>query len=261
MNETTNIFGFNFICEASYEGLSEQIIHDISENTMGPTNFITPNAHGINEYLKYPELNKFCKTSRYVLPDGQPIVWLSKLTAHPIKQRLTGSDFFPVMFNKLKSRDHKCMFIVSHTNLKELLMKEKPDADFIVPDFFDMNEGDKIEAIGEAVKGKIIQNKINYVFIGISEPKQGALAKITTEKLLKLGHRDACVFFFLGASYEFYFGLKKRAPLIYQKLGLEWFYRLITEPKRMFKRYIFGNLIFVFRALNWVMNRKAYDNC
>jgi len=67
------------------------------------------------------------------------------------------------------------------------------------------------------------------------------------------------VFFFLGASYEFYFGLKKRAPMIYQKLALEWFYRLITEPGRMYKRYIFGNLVFVMRALKWFLNKKSFN--
>lgn len=259
MKTTTNIFGYNFICDASYEELSLEIISKINNSTMGITNLITPNAHGINMYLKYPELNNFCKSSKYVLPDGQPLVWLSRFTDHSIKKRLTGSDFFPVIFNKLKSAEHKCLFVVSNKLLMEKFMVEKPGASFIIPEFFEMNETEKMDRIADEMLKVIVENKLNYVFIGISEPKQGALAQKVTEKLNALNYKEPCIFFFLGASFEFYFGLKKRAPLFFQNLGLEWFYRLITEPSRMYKRYIFGNFIFVLRAFKWLFNRKYFN--
>ena len=259
MRATTNIFGYNFICDIGYEELANEIIHEINTNGIGLTNFITPNAHGINMYLEYPELNTFCKSSKYVLPDGQPIVWLSKLTPSPIKRRLTGSDFFPVIFNKLKGPEHKCLFVVSNTMLRDKFLQEKPDTSFIIPDFFEMGDTSKINEIGDKMVEQITQHKLNYIFIGVSEPKQGALAQNVTGKLQKLNYGGPCLFFFLGASFEFYFGLKKRAPLLFQKLGLEWFYRLITEPARMYKRYIFGNFIFVMRAIKWLFNRKYFN--
>jgi len=136
-------------------------------------------------------------------------------------------------------------------------MAEKPDASYIIPDFFEMSETQKLNAIGDQMTKEIMASRINYVFIGISEPKQGALAQNVTGKLLQQGYNEPCVFFFLGASYEFYFGLKKRAPVIFQKLALEWFYRLITEPARMYKRYIFGNFVFIFRALGWFLTKRT----
>lgn len=256
MSITTNIFGYNFICDDSYNNLADKIIIDVKKRNIGITNLITPNAHGINMYLKYKELNEFCKSSKYVLPDGQPIVWLSKLTKHTIKQRLTGSDFFPVIFNKLKNTEFKCLYIMSNQLICEKLKLEKPDALYIVSDFFNMKDEYKIELLGNEIVTQIRANEINYIFIGISEPKQGAIAKNVTEKLNKLGYYEPCVFFFLGASYEFYLGLKKRAPKIFQKLGLEWFYRLIKEPRRMFKRYIIGNFVFLCKSLLWIFNKK-----
>ncbi|PBQ33844.1 hypothetical protein CNR22_19340 [Sphingobacteriaceae bacterium] len=257
MKFTTNIFGYNFICDTSYEALSDEIIAEISSGTLGISNFITPNAHGINMYAKYPELNEFCKHSKYVLPDGQPLVWLSKFTKHPIKKRLTGSDFFPVIFNKVKTRDFRCLFILSKESLKEKFLSEKPDASFIIPEFFEMNEPAKLNAVGDLMVSEIVSRNLNYVFIGISEPKQGALAKNVTEKLQALNYKSSCLFFFLGASYEFYFGIKKRAPAIFQKTGMEWFYRLLSEPKRMYKRYIFGNFIFILKAIKWLLTKKS----
>jgi N-acetylglucosaminyldiphosphoundecaprenol N-acetyl-beta-D-mannosaminyltransferase len=256
VRQTTNIFGFDFICDATYEQLSDEIISDVASGRMGITSFITPNAHGINMYSKYPELNAYAKASRYVLPDGQPIVWISKFTKHPIKQRLTGSDFFPVMFRKLKAPQHKCLFVVSTPLIRDKFLAEKPDAFLLIPDFFEMSDQEKIDETGDKMVNVIIANKINYVFTGISEPKQGALGQNVTKKLNALGYKEPCLFFFLGASFEFYFDLKKRAPELFRKTGMEWFYRLITEPRRMYKRYIFGNIVFLFRAARWLLSKK-----
>lgn len=253
--ETTRIFGYDFITDTSYEKLADHVMQD-AVSGLGPVNFITPNAHGVNMYVKYPELNVFCQASRYVLPDGQPIVWLSRLTDKPIKRRLTGSDFFPVIFSRVKSAGHRCLFVLSRPELAEKLKSEKPDASFFIPEFFEMHELEKIKSVGDQMTTIILANRVNYVFIGISEPKQGALAQYVSTRLIEEGYTSTCIFFFLGASYEFYLGYKKRAPRIFQKTGMEWFYRLITEPKRMYKRYIFGNALFVARALKWFMNRK-----
>lgn len=259
MRATTNIFGYHFICDATYEALAEEIVMRVRSGQIGITNMITPNAHGINMYYKYPALNAFCKTSEYVLPDGQPIVWLSKLTPAPIKKRLTGSDFFPVIFGKLKTPEHRCLFVVSNDTVKQKLKPEKPDAVFVIPEFFSMEDQEKISRAGDTITQQILEKKLNYVFIGISEPKQGALAQNVTMKLKAAQYKEPCIFFFLGASYEFYFGLKKRAPVIFQKTGLEWFYRLITEPRRMYRRYIFGNLLFVARSVKWLLNKKYFN--
>jgi N-acetylglucosaminyldiphosphoundecaprenol N-acetyl-beta-D-mannosaminyltransferase len=256
LRATTNIFGFDFICDASYEQLAYEIINEVDRSDVGITNFITPNAHGINVYARLPELNRFCQSSRYVLPDGQPIVWLSRLTRHPIKKRLTGSDFFPVIFNKLKEPRHKCLFVVSNDIIKQAFRNEKPDALCLVPEFFKMEETEKVKRIGGQIADLVAEHALNYVFIGISEPKQGALAKEATQQLKARNYTAPCIFFFLGASYEFYFGLKKRAPVFFQKYGLEWFYRLMLEPKRMFGRYVIGNFMFILRSVKWALTRQ-----
>ncbi len=255
MKETTNIFGYNFICAENYDTLADRVISDVRTGEAGLTNFITPNAHGINMYARLPEVNVFCQQSRYVLPDGQPIVWLSRFTDRKIKQRLTGSDFFPVMFRKIKGAEHRCLFIMSNEELGKMILTEKPDARYLVPPFFSISETDRV---GDFVlnAAEIIQKfNLNYVFIGISEPKQGLLAKLITERLRRSNYKSSCVFFFLGASYEFYFGLKKRAPVFFQKTGMEWVYRLGSEPGRMYKRYIFGNFEFLLRAVRWILSK------
>jgi N-acetylglucosaminyldiphosphoundecaprenol N-acetyl-beta-D-mannosaminyltransferase len=257
MTRTTNIFGYNFICDASYEQLADELIGRVKRNETGITNFITPNAHGINMYIKHGYLNEFCRKSEYILPDGQPIVWLSRLTPSRISRRLTGSDFFPVMYKRLKDQGIKCLFVVSNEDIMQRFMAERTGDIYIIPPYFDMNEREKIASTAEEIFKEIVSHEIGYVFIGISEPKQGALAFEVTKRLNANGYERSCVFFFLGASFEFYFGLKKRAPALFQKIGMEWFYRLITEPGRMYKRYIFGNAVFLLRALKWFTTKKS----
>jgi N-acetylglucosaminyldiphosphoundecaprenol N-acetyl-beta-D-mannosaminyltransferase len=151
------------------------------------------------------------------------------------------------------------MFVVSNEEIKNKFIALKPGASFLIPEFFTMGEPDKLDCIGTEMTNEIIRKNINYVFIGISEPKQGALGQNVSEKLKELGYPKSCVFFFLGASFEFFFGLKKRAPTFFRKFGLEWFYRLLSEPKRMFKRYVVGNFIFVLRSIHWIINKSAYN--
>jgi len=65
-----------------------------------------------------------------------------------------------------------------------------------------------------------------------------------------------CTLLLLGASYEFYYGLQHRAPVFWQKTGLEWLYRLIREPRRLLKRYTVGNFRFLLIALRDLFDRK-----
>ncbi|MBK7110387.1 MAG: WecB/TagA/CpsF family glycosyltransferase [Bacteroidetes bacterium] len=89
--------------------------------------------------------------------------------------------------------------------------------------------------------------KPEYIFIGIRFPKQNYIAFELLDNLQKQGYSKSemplCLL--LGASYEFYLDIKKRAPAIWQKTGMEWFYRFTQEPGRLFKRYFIDDMQFV----------------
>lgn len=251
----TSIFGYNFICNLNYHEISDAIIGDLeSRNVI--TNVVTPNAHGIISYKKYPAINTFCQQSKYILPDGQPVVWLSKLTPNKIDQRLTGSDLFPVLFEKLNNSKYSLLFVLNDLKLVENFEKISDNSSYYIPPFMEMEDKQEFEKQADQIYKLIIEKGLEIVFIGISEPKQGALAKLITEKLIQKNYDKSCIFLFLGASYEFYFGLKSRAPVFYQKTGLEWLYRFSKEPKRLFKRYTVTNFQFILYSLKWILSKK-----
>ncbi len=254
MIKTTTIFGYSFICDLSYSEISDLIIEDVKTNDV-ITNVITPNAHGIVSYSRYPELNRFCQQSKYVLPDGQPIVLLSRFTKNKIQKRLTGSDFFPVLFNKINNTEVSILFVLSDESLIPRFKQKSENSTYYIPSFIRMEDTPKLREEGLNISKIILEKEIQIVFFGISEPKQGALSQIITQELLKSNPEKSCIMLFLGASYEFYFGVKKRAPIVYQKFGLEWLYRLLKEPKRLLKRYTVTNSLFILKSIKWIISQ------
>jgi|GEM_PF-715489 len=251
--KTTEIFNYNLICDLDYHEISDLIIKDIQDGDSIITNVFTPNAHGIISYDKYPSINKFCQQSKYILPDGQPLVWLSRFTPNKIKQRITGSDLFPVLFQKINNTNYKILFILSNDLLISRFNEISANSIYHIPPFLTMEDTHGLKVEAKSICKLILKNEVNFIFMGISEPKQGALSQLITNELQKKSYRKNCIFLFLGASYEFYFNIKKRAPKIYQKIGLEWFYRLLKEPKRLLKRYTVTNFKFIIKSAVWII--------
>lgn len=99
----------------------------------------------------------------------------------------------------------------------------------------------------EAQTGSIImelsKKKTRVFFVGMGVPKQELFA----EKLLRI--QDPKVVICVGNFFEFYFGTKKRTPVFIKKIGMEWMFRLITEPGRLWNRYLIGIPLFIYRIL------------
>jgi len=221
---------------------------------------ITPNAFDIVQYVtKYQTIYESFRQSIIVLADGMPIVWLSKLYRRSLKKRITGSNFFPVLWKQIKERNLKAYFILPNQQMANLFKNEYLNCDYAVPVFFDAADESYISSFIDEHIGAIKSNKPDFIFIGLTIPKQQKIALRLHEELSgKVGFN--CMIAILGASYEFYLGLKKRAPLIFQYTGTEWFYRLMLEPRRLWKRYAIGNIQFLYIAVKELLNHKRKKN-
>jgi N-acetylglucosaminyldiphosphoundecaprenol N-acetyl-beta-D-mannosaminyltransferase len=183
------------------------------------------------------------------LPDGMPIVWLSKLKGNPLQSRLTGSDLFPALWRRIKQQKIAATFILPNNEMADRFRRECNHCNCLVPDFFDANDKAYIAGFVQQSVEAIIQDNSEYIFLGLSFPKQEILAMEVSRKLEEAGYKKKVLFLLLGASYEFYSGLKKRAPAIYRKTGMEWLYRFMQEPGRMWRRYTLGNARFMQLAI------------
>jgi N-acetylglucosaminyldiphosphoundecaprenol N-acetyl-beta-D-mannosaminyltransferase len=89
----------------------------------------------------------------------------------------------------------------------------------------------------------VAQSQAQFLFVGLSCPKQERWIGENKHRL------PVPVSFAFGAAFDFIAGATKRAPFIFRKFGLEWFYRLVTEPRRLWKRYLFGNVTFLWMLM------------
>ncbi len=205
----------------------------------------TINAHSYNTALKDSAFSEALMNGDALIPDGASIVmacrWL-KAKSQPT-ERIAGWDLFEYEMNRLNAKGGKCFFMGSSEKVLALI-KEKAQKiypNIIVetysppykPAFSDEDNRMIIEAINNA--------NPDLLWIGMTAPKQEKWAYTHWNELDIHCHCGT-----IGAVFDFFAGTVERAPLWWQKHSLEWLYRLMKEPKRMWRRYIIGNTLFIW---------------
>lgn len=209
---------------------------------------ITPNVDHLMKLQHDREFYEIYKKAEYVTVDSQIVRLALKFLGTPVKEVITGSDFFPSFYNYHKENDKIKIFLlgaapgVADKALK--IINEKVGREIIVgacsPSFgFEKNETECENIIN------IIGNTLaNVLVVGVGAPKQEKWIYKYKDRL-----RNIKIFLAIGATIDFEAGNIKRAPKIFQKLAIEWLYRLIKEPRRLWRRYIVEDLPFFYFIL------------
>ena len=221
---------------------SKAALRDISN---GKVLINTINAHSFNVAQKDGLFADALSNGDYLIPDGASILmackWL-KTKSQP-QERIAGWDLFVIEMEKLNAKGGKCFFMGS-SNKVLALIKEQAAVDYpnIIVETY--SPPYKSEFSGEDNKTIISAiNKANpdLLWIGMTAPKQEKWTYSHWDELNINCHVGT-----IGAVFDFYAGTAKRAPKWWQEHSLEWLYRLCIEPKRMWRRYLIGNPLFVY---------------
>lgn len=205
----------------------------------------TINAHSYNTALKDELFQRALINGDVLIPDGVSIVkackWLNA-KSQP-KERIAGWDLFAFEMDKLNKKGGKCFFMGSSEKVLSLIRKRASvDYPNIVvetysppykPEFSEEDNRAIIEAINKA--------NPDLLWIGMTAPKQEKWTYAHWNELNIHCHVGT-----IGAVFDFFAGTVERAPIWWQEHGLEWAYRLVKEPKRMWRRYIIGNSLFLW---------------
>lgn len=185
------------------------------------------------------ELKKITDEADMVLIDGKPLIWISKLKKAPIKEKISGSDLVPKLC-ELSDKKGYTIFILGGKDGIAKQAKEKLESQYknikIVgvysPKFGFENDKKELTKINSMINKK----KPDLLFVCLGCPKQ--------EKWIynHINEYDAKVSVCAGATVDFLAGNMKRAPKWMSNCGLEWFYRFLQEPKRLFKRYFIDDI-------------------
>lgn len=205
----------------------------------------TINAHSFNTAQNDDLFAAALKNGDYLIPDGASIVkachWL-KCKSRP-KERVAGWDLFEFEMNQLNEKGGRCMFMGSSEKVLGLI---KQRGNLIYPNIEIITYSPPYKQEFSAKENKAIIDAINLanpdlLWIGMTAPKQEKWAYLHWPELNIHCHVGT-----IGAVFDFFAGTYERAPMWWQKHSLEWLYRLIKEPKRMWKRYLIGNPLFMF---------------
>ena len=205
----------------------------------------TINAHSYNMAQKDALFAEALLKGDYLIPDGASIVkvchWI-KAKSQP-KERIAGWDLFMFEMNRLNEQGGTCLFLGSSESVLELIRQrtrvEYPHIDVLTysppykPEFTEEDNKAMIEVVNKA--------NPDLLWIGMTAPKQEKWTYTHWQELAIYCHCGT-----IGAVFDFYAGTVKRAPVWWQRHGLEWLYRLLKEPRRMWKRYIIGNTLFLW---------------
>ena len=205
----------------------------------------TLNAFSFNTAQTNSKFNNALQNCDILLPDGISIVLAVRWLTGTKLQKIAGADLFKYEMERLNLSNGKCFFLGSTESTHEkIMMKASYEYPNTViksysPPF--KNEFSKDES--ESMINQINAFQPDVLFIGMTAPKQEIWANQHSNQI-QVGHICS-----IGAVFDFYAGNIKRAPVWMIKLGLEWFYRLINEPVRMWQRYLIGNFIFIYYVI------------
>ena len=212
----------------------------------------TINAHSYNTAKKDTLFAEALAKGDVLLPDGASIVMAVRWLKGKKIERIAGWDLFIFEMTRLNEKGGTCFFLGSSDNILEII-KKKVEVDYpkiqvasYSPPYKTLFTEDESKAMIDAVNAA----DPNLLWIGMTAPKQEKWAYTHSDKLNINGHIGT-----IGAVFDFYAGTVKRAPLWWQKHGFEWLYRLLKEPRRMWKRYIIGNTLFIYYIV-----REKYFN-
>ena len=207
----------------------------------------TINAHSYNTAQQDLLFAEALQQGDVLIPDGASIVkacrWLNAKSKP--KERIAGWDLFEFEMERLNQSGGKCFFMGSSEKVLKLI-KRRSKVDFPnieVETYSPPYKPEFSKAENNAIISAINKANPDLLWIGMTAPKQEKWVYTHWNELQIHCHCGT-----IGAVFDFYAGTVKRAPVWWQRNSLEWCYRLLREPCRMWKRYIIGNLLFIWNV-------------
>lgn len=212
------------------------------------------NVHAVMEAHRDESLRRINDGAGLTVPDGMPLVWVGRLKGHPAVRRVYGPDLTLLLCERAARVGHRCYFYGGAPGvaeqLAEGLARRFPGLPVVgaeAPPFRPLTAEED-----EEVVRRINAAAPDVVFVGLGCPKQ--------ERWMAAhrGRLRAAVLIGVGAAFDFHTGRVRQAPRWMMRLGLEWAFRLSQEPRRLWRRYLVYNALFVFHLAMELLGLRRY---
>ena len=209
------------------------------------------NVHSLVTASRNAAFAEVLNTADIATPDGAPVAWVLRKIGFPYQQRVSGPDLMIELLAACQESGVGVYFFGSTSAVLERLSRNIQQkfprlrvCGLESPPFAD------VSSVDEAAVERINSSGAGVVFVGLGCPKQE----------LWMGRhkgRVNAVMLGVGAAFDFHAGTLKRAPIWMQNAGLEWLHRLVSEPRRLAKRYFVTNTVFLMRVSVQLLCRQA----
>ena len=203
-----------------------------------PTQHVVINALKVNLMREDPKLRKIVNSCPLINADGASIVWAAKKLGIPLKERVAGIDLFENLVKIAAEKGYKIYLFGAKeevvTKVKDIFEKQYPKLQFVGYRNGYFTEADEAQIVAD-----MASSGADMMFVAFSSPKKEYWVNKYLEQL------NIPFVMGVGGSFDVVAGVTDRAPKWMQDHGLEWFYRFIQEPKRLWNRYMVGNRKFV----------------
>lgn len=251
--DRVNVMGVG-VSAISMEMALTQIDHWIRHERL-PHYVTVTGVHGIMESQRDETIRSIHNAAGMVTPDGMPLVWLGKLAGYPHVERVYGPDLLLAVIERSLIHGYRHFFYGGAEGIPEML-RQKLEAKFpgvhIVgtysPPFRPLTPEEDAQIV-ELINAA----QPDIVWVGLSTPKQ---ERWMSEHMNRV---NAPVMIGIGAAFDYHAGVKAQAPRFIQRSGFEWLYRLAMEPRRLWKRYLINNPLFILGILSQKLGLRRYE--
>ncbi|MFD3758749.1 WecB/TagA/CpsF family glycosyltransferase [Streptomyces sp. NPDC058622] len=183
-----------------------------------------------------------------VLADGQAVVWAGRVLGVRLPERVAGIDLFMRLLAAAETADIPVYLLGARQDVLEMMLRQISDR-FPELRVAGSRNGYFEDSDQEAIADAIAASGARLLFLGMTSPKKEIFTAAHGKRT------GAHVVHGVGGSFDILAGITKRAPLVWQRMGLEWFYRTLQEPRRLGKRYLTTNAAFLLMTVRELIHR------
>lgn len=251
---TRHVMGWDLVDETDLDRVVEAVLAPVEDDDRIPI-LATPNTDDLVRLSRpeHAELAAWLARARFLLPDGQPVVWASRLLGTPLRARLTGADLIVPLWHRMLEERLPFVVVAPNIEVATRLDVRRDHLGVLVAGRFDPGSPESYDAFAEELLAVCRDRAPHLVILGIGFPHQQHLARILHRRL----GVDMPLTALLGGSLDLLSGRTRRAPRWMRDHGLEWAFRLARDPRRLARRYLWDDPAFLgLVAHHWWAGRR-----
>jgi exopolysaccharide biosynthesis WecB/TagA/CpsF family protein len=233
-----HVFGVE-VCNSSMAEVLDDLEERLESNTKSNVGFV--NADCLNKCFSDEEYHETLRAMERVYPDGIGVRLAAQMFGNGVEENINGTDLFPLLCQRLAGTSHGIFLLGAREGLAEKVAENMTER-YPGITFAGCQHGYFTAEHEDEVINQINASGASILLVALGAPQQELWLARNRDRL------NVSVMMGVGGLFDYYSGRIERAPVWIREIGLEWFWRLLQEPGRMWQRYVIGNPLFLYRV-------------